>query len=279
VWITAGFATAMTKLLGTDHTRAYITRDELAILIETEGAGRSEISEDEREMISNVLEMSDRTVYDVMVPLSEVTALPEDATVREAALEVSDKQHTRIPIYRSRVDDIVGVVHAFDLLRRGPDERERPVADIARPPVFVPESKPVIDLLVELQGTGNQLAVVVDEYGGATGIVTIEDILEEIVGEIEDEYDVGPPPIRRERPGVWWVEARTPVARLNAELQLDLPENEEEYESISGLLLERMKRIPRIGESLRIGAVTITVAAASERAVDAVRIQSARKRT
>jgi CBS domain containing-hemolysin-like protein len=216
--------------------------------------------------------MSDRTVADVMVPLSEVVALPEDATIGEAALEVADKQHTRIPIFRSRVDDIVGIVHAFDLLRKGPGGKSAPVSSIARPPIFAPESKRAVDLLVEIQGTGNQMAVVVDEYGGAVGIISVEDIIEEIVGEIEDEYDTGPSPLKREAPGVWRVIARTTVERVNEELRIELPEDDEEYESIGGLMLSRMKRIPRAGESLRIGNVTLRVVTADDRAIEEVRI-------
>ncbi len=281
VWIMSGFANAMTRLVGTEGERAFVTREELVLLIEAESeeAGRSEITEDEREMISNLLEMSERTVDDIMVPLSEVIALPEDATLGEAALEVADKQHTRIPIYRSRVDDIVGIVHAFDLLRKGPQAKAEPVSDIARPPTFVPESKPAIDLLVELQGTGNQMAVVVDEYGGAIGIISVEDLLEEFVGEIEDEYDHGPSPIQREAPGVWRVQARTAVDRVNEELGLDLPVDDEEYESIAGLMLEKMKRIPKTGESLRVGKVTLTVVGSSERTIDEVRVRVDKRRS
>ena len=274
VWLMSQFAGGMTRLLGTEKERAFVTRDELALLIEAEAEsmGKSEITEDEAEMISNVLEMSDRTVADVMVPLSEVVALPEDATIGEAALEVADKQHTRIPIFRSRVDDIVGIVHAFDLLRKGPGGKSAPVSSIARPPIFAPESKRAVDLLVEIQGTGNQMAVVVDEYGGAVGIISVEDIIEEIVGEIEDEYDTGPSPLKREAPGVWRVIARTTVERVNEELRIELPEDDEEYESIGGLMLSRMKRIPRAGESLRIGNVTLRVVTADDRAIEEVRI-------
>jgi putative hemolysin len=279
VWLLSWFAGAMTRLLGTERARAFVTREELALLIEAdaERPGKSEITEDEREMISNVLEMSERTVDEIMVPLSEVVALPEDATVHEAAVEVADKQHTRIPIYRSRVDDIIGIVHAFDILRSGPAAGSELVTHIARPPTFVPESKLAVDLLVELQGTGNQMAVVVDEYGGATGIISVEDIIEEIVGEIEDEYDTGPSPLRREAPGVWRVQARTSVERVNEELGVSLPIDVEAYESIGGLILERLRRIPRQGESLRLGNVTLTVLRADERAIDEVRIRVAKR--
>lgn len=271
VWLTSGFAVVTSRLLGTARERAFVTREELALLIESPGASESEITEEEREMIANVLELSEAAVEEVMVPLSEVTALPEDTTIGEAALEVADKQHSRMPIYRSRVDDVVGILHVFDLLQAGPKAKSRLVSEVAKPATYVPENKPVFELLPELQRSGNTMAIVVDEYGGAVGVVTIEDILEEVVGEIDDEYDDGPPQIRVERPGVWRVEARTSVERINEELELGLPESDE-YETVAGLLLERLKRIPEPGESLVVGNITIRVVAASDRAVEEVQV-------
>ena len=174
--------------------------------------------------------------------------------------------------YQSRIDNIVGVLHAFDLLRHGDSTSSEEVATIARPPIFVPESMLASALLLELQGSGNQMAIVVDEYGGATGIVTVEDLLEEIVGEIEDEFDVGPRQIRQEAPNVWWIDAKTPVEQLNRELDIDLPEDQRAYESIGGFVLEQLRDIPSVGDSLRFQSATITVVAASERGIDAVRV-------
>ncbi|MGE5181663.1 MAG: hemolysin family protein, partial [Acidobacteriota bacterium] len=233
-----GFAAAVTKLTRTDRKKAFVTRDELALLIESEPqTDKPEISADEREMIANVFELSAYKVGELMVPLSEVTALPEDTSVAEAALEVADKQHSRMPIYRSRVDDVVGIVHVFDILQAAAAAKgegaqpTKTVAELAHPPLYVPETMKASDLLVQLQAEKQHLAIVVDEYGGAVGICTIEDLLEIIVGEIEDEYDTEPSPIKAERPGVWRVEARTTVARLNSELELGLPESDD-YETI-----------------------------------------------
>ncbi len=270
------FATSAARVLKVEEREALVTRDELRILLESQ-ADTAAIPEAERAMISNVLDFGDRTVYDVMVPLSEVTALPEDATLDEASAEAADKQHTRIPIYKERIDQIVGVVHAFDLLTAETSGRKGTVADVARPAVFVPESKLSIDLLLELQRAGQQLAIVVDEYGGATGICTIEDILEEIVGEIEDEHDRGPSPIRPEGPNLWRVLARTPVAQINQTLQLDLPEGED-YETLGGLILDRLKRIPKEGQSLRLSGAELTIVGVSERAIEEVRIRVGKKR-
>ncbi len=273
-----GFAALVTRVARTDRKKAFVTRDELALLIESEPqTDKPEISADEREMIANVFELSEYKVGELMVPLSEVTALPEDTPVDEAALEVADKQHSRMPIYRSRVDDVVGIVHVFDLLQAAAGKISAKIAaDLAHPPLYVPETMKASDLLVQLQAEKQHLAIVVDEYGGAVGIVTIEDLLEIIVGEIEDEYDVEASPIRPEGPNAWRVEARTPVVRLNAELELGLPESED-YETIAGLLIERMRRIPGKGELLTIGPLTIEVVAATDRAIEAVRITRKKK--
>jgi CBS domain containing-hemolysin-like protein len=277
VWFISKVAIAITRVIGGDRQRAFITRDELAVLIEAEGTEKSEITEQEREMIANVFELTEATVEAVMVPLSEVTALPEDSTAGEAALEVADKQHSRMPVYRERVDNVVGVLHVFDLLQVGVRGKDRPIGELATTPVFVPENKPAVDLLVELQGTGNQLAVVVDEYGGATGIVTIEDLLEVVVGEIEDEYDVEPSPIVAERPGVWRINGKTDVDRVNDELGLELPESDA-YESLAGLILDRLKRIPEAGESIVVAGVTLRVLTASDRAIEEIQLLRRRGR-
>jgi len=275
VVVVSAFASAATRIIGTDKKKAFITRDELALLIESEPVsdkpGIAGISADEREMIANVFELSEYKVGDLMVPLSEVTALPEDTTLGEAALEVADKQHSRMPVYRGRVDDIVGIVHAFDILAAGPDRRAVAIAQVTRPVSYVPESMKAIDLLVQLQGAGNPIAVVVDEYGGAIGIVTVEDLLETIVGDIDDEYDDEPSPIRQEKPGVWRVEAKTSVAKLNQQLDLGLPESDD-YETVGGLLIERFRKIPAPGATLNVSGVQIEVVAASDRAVETVRL-------
>ncbi len=276
VYVLGRVTALVTRALKVEERRALVTREELRLLLEAseDGAGApTAIPEAERSMITNVLDFGDTTVYDVMVPLSEVTALPEHATLEEAVTEITDKQHTRIPIYRERVDQIVGVLHAFDVLtNEAAASRPQSVAELARPPIYVPEAKPTVDLLVELQRAGQQLSVVVDEYGGATGICTIEDILEEIVGEIEDEYDRGPSPIRLEGPGLWRVQAKTSIAQVNETMKISLPEGED-YETIAGLILDRLKRIPREGETLRLGPVTITIIGASDRAIEEVRIR------
>ena len=279
VVVVGGYAALLTRITRTERRKAFVTRDELAMLIESEPTtDKPEISADEREMIANVFELSEYKIGDLMVPLSEVTALPEDAPILEAALEITDKQHSRMPIYRSRVDDVVGIIHVFDILQAATSGNAAgaTVAAYAHPPVYVPETMKATDCLVQLQSEQQHLAIVVDEYGGAVGIVTIEDLLEIIVGDIDDEYDTEESPIKVEKPGVWRVEGRTPVARVNAELERGLPESDD-YETLAGLLIEKLRRIPDRGESVTIGSAVIEIAAASDRAIEAVRITKKKK--
>jgi len=279
VVVFGGYAGLLTRLTRSDGKNAFVTRDELAMLIErAPETDRPEISADERAMIANVFELSEYKVGELMVPLSEVTALPEDAAIAEAALEVADKQHSRMPIYRSRVDDIVGIVHVFDLLQaasRGKSEGKT-VASLAHLPIYVPQTMKASDLLVQLQTEQQHLAIVVDEYGGAVGICTIEDLLEIIVGDIEDEYDTEPLAIRLERPGVWRALGRTNVARINAELDVGLPESED-YETIAGLLIEKLRHIPAKAEVLTLPNVLIEVVESTDRAIESVRIIKRKK--
>jgi len=278
VAVVGGYAALLTRITRTERRKAFVTRDELALLIESEPqTDKPEIPADEREMIANVFELSEYKVEELMVPLSEITALPEDAPIAEAALELADKQHSRMPIYRSRIDDVIGIVHLFDILQAVNRIDTKTVGSLAHPPLYVPETMKASDLLVQLQNERQHLAIVVNEYGSAVGICTIEDLLEIIVGDIEDEYDTEPSPIKVEKPGVWRVEARTPVARLNADLDLGLPESDEDYETIAGLLIHRFRRIPDRGETLTLPTAVIEVIAATDRAVEAVRVTKKKK--
>ena len=278
VVVVGGYAAALTRLTHTDRKKAFVTRDELALLIESEPmSDKPEISADEREMIANVFELSEYKVGELMVPLSEVTALPEEVSVAEAALEVADKQHSRMPIYKARVDDITGIVHVFDILQAATDKSNpKTVKALAHPPSYVPETMKASDLLVQLQTEQQHLAIVVDEYGGAVGIVTIEDLLEIIVGDIDDEHDTEPSPIKPEKPGTWRIEARTNVGRINSELEITLPESDD-YETIAGLLIEKLRRIPDKGETVNMNNVIIEIVAATDRAIEAVRITKRKK--
>jgi CBS domain containing-hemolysin-like protein len=277
VWTLTRFTSWVTRALKLPE-RKLVTREELELLLKGPSGARAggEITEGERKMISRIFDFTDTTVHDVMVPLSDVIALAEEDDLDTAAKEIEDKQYTRFPVYRERIDRIVGTVHAFDVLKAG--KQTMKIGQIARAPIFVPKSQAAVDLLVELQRARQGMAIVVDEYGGAVGIATVEDILEEIVGEIEDEHDVAPPAVRKEAEGVWRVNARTAIAEVNRLLRTELPEGED-YESIAGLVLDRLKHIPREGESVRFAQVLVKVTKASERAVEEVQIRVGRRRS
>jgi putative hemolysin len=197
-----------------------------------------------------------------------VVMLPEGASVAEAIALVRQRGFSRIPIYSQRETNVVGVVTAMDLLRRGGQVRD--VAELKRQPTFVPDTKRIDDLLREMQKGRNQMAVVVDEYGSATGIVTLEDIVEEIVGEIEDEHDRTPASVERLPDGSYWVAARTHIDEVNEALDWNLPK--QDFETVAGLVLATLHRIPRTGEEFQIPGYTITVLEADVRRVAAVKI-------
>ena len=218
----------------------------------------------ERQMISRIFRFSRAGVRKAMVPLVRVDAIPEESTL-EAAIEMVRREgFTRLPVFRKRITDIVGVVHAFDLLQ-APD-LGRPVSEVTRHVSYFPESMPLDEALVAMQRTGENMAVIVDEYGGASGIVTLEDLLEEIVGEIEDEHDLGEEHARVAGPRSLLAISSATVSELNERFGLKLPEADE-YATIGGLVVEHLGHIPKPGEQLRVGDITITVTRSDLRAV------------
>jgi putative hemolysin len=248
-------------------TRQFVSREELKALLQLE-PGEVSVSIQEAEMIDKIFDLGDTTVRGVMVPLVDVAMLPERASVAEAIALIRQRGFSRIPVYSQRETNVVGVVTAMDLLRRGGQSPD--VAALMRQPTFVPETKRIDDLLREMQKGRNQLAVVVDEYGSATGIVTLEDIVEEIVGEIEDEHDRTPASVERLPDGSYWVAARTHIDEVNEALDWNLPK--QDFETVAGLVLATLHRIPRTGEELQVPGYTITVLEADVRRVAAVKI-------
>lgn len=284
VWLATRYAAMLHAAASPTERGAFVTRDELAMLIEADPVGaKPAISAEQREMIANVFELSEYTLRELMVPLSEITALPETTSLAESAAEVAAKQHSRMPVFRDRIDNVTGIVHVFEILAAVaaadgvPGKLETPISALAHPPIYVPETMLASDLLVELQKEGQHLAVVVDEYGGAVGIVTIEDLLETIVGEIDDEHDREALAVATEIPGVWRVDAKASVERLNLELGMKLPISDE-YETVAGLLLDHLRRIPDVGDLVTLADCTIEVTQATDRAVTQVRVKKNRNR-
>jgi putative hemolysin len=247
--------------------RQFVSREELKALLQLE-PGEAAVSTQEAEMIDKIFDLGDTTVREVMVPLVDVVMLPDTAPVGDAIRLIQQRGFSRLPVYGQRETNVAGVVTSMDLLRRG--GQARAVTEIMRPPTFVPETKRIDDLLREMQKSRNQLAIVVDEYGGATGIVTLEDIVEQIVGEIHDEHDRTPATVERLPDGSYWVAARTHIDELNEALDWTLPKHD--YETVAGLVLATLHRIPRTGEEFQVPGYTITVLEADSRRVGAVKI-------
>jgi CBS domain containing-hemolysin-like protein len=235
----------------------YITKTGLEFLLQKSGE-KSDIMTSEREMIQRIFDFTELTAEDVMVPLSNVTVLSSDTKIRDAVRTVIDRGHSRIPVYSGQVYNIIGILQSFDLLdiphgrgrRRTFLTEDSSVGDcLGDNVIYVPETKRTDELLLELQKKGDHMAVVVDEYGGAVGIVTIEDIMEEIVGEIDDEYVDSERNVRKLAPGRYLFNAQAKIEQVQAVLRDSLPDGD--YESLGGFLLFHMGKIPRRNETFR----------------------------
>ena len=247
-------------------TRAFVSREELKALLQME-PGEAEVTTQEAELIDNIFDLGDTTVREVMVPLVEVAMLPDSASPQDAIALIQERGFSRLPIYRQRETNIVGIVAAMDLLSRGAEAAT--LDELKRPPYYVPETKRIDDLLREMQRSRAHMAVVVDEYGGSTGVVTLEDILEQIVGEIHDEHERAPASAERLPDGSYRVAARTNIDELNEAFDWTLPK--QDYETVAGLVLATLGRVPRAGEMFQIPGYTLTVLEADTRRVTAVK--------
>jgi CBS domain containing-hemolysin-like protein len=224
--------------------------------------------DEEGNLLATLHEFGEALVEDVMVPREEVVGIPAGARVPEMLELVAREGYSRYPVHRESPDAVIGVLHVFDLLSAGP---EATAGSLAHEPYFTNATKPAGTLLRELQVTYNQMAVVVDEYGGVAGVITVEDLLEELVGEIRDELDVEEEAeLRRLEPGVYWVDGTMRVDDLNEALELDLEEGE--YDTVAGLVLDHLERIPRPGERLRVDGVWLEVAQAEPQRIHALRL-------
>jgi CBS domain containing-hemolysin-like protein len=267
------FFTALPRLLPRGSSKLaeaggnILERDDLKLVLRLPQDG-SDILKEERRMVDRLIELSGKQVDDVMIPLVDVAALPEQSTLEEAVRMMVEKGHSRLPVFRERIVNIVGLLHHFDLLLK--KDLSGGIRASARPAFYVPETKPVYELLLDMKRRGNSMAIAVDEYGGATGIITIEDILEEIVGEIEDEYDPKRSLYTKIGPAAYVLDSRIEIDHMNERFQLELPEGD--YDTLGGLLMSHMGRIPDEGEMLRLQNLVFTVEKATPRSIQKVRM-------
>ncbi len=227
---------------------------------------------EEREMIQGIFDLGDTVVREVMVPRIDVQALPATATLGEAWDAVIQWGHSRLPVYRVTIDDVIGVIYARDILLYIKERpHETPIQDLVRPVQYVPETKKVDELLTDFRRRRSHIAVVLDEYGGTAGIVTIEDLLEEIVGEIQDEYDTEEVAIRRIDENTIDVEGLASLDEINELFGVDLPH--EDFDTVGGLILHLLGRAPVEAEVVTLDGLEFTVTKVTGRRVTRVLIR------
>jgi CBS domain containing-hemolysin-like protein len=246
-----GAANAFTRLLGGDRPdQVPIGAEDEFLLRAHEAADDGVIEPEERAMIDNVLHLEDTHAHDIMVPRMDIVAVEENATPREVIDKITSHGHSRIPVYRESIDTIVGILYAKDLL---PfvirSSRNLPLQTLVRPAYVVPESKPIDDLLTELRRDRVHIAIVADEYGGTAGLVTIEDILEEIVGEIEDEYDTESTLIEVVSEGEIIVDGRVSIEDIERIMGLRIGDDENPFGTVAGFVHWHLDRLPRPGDT------------------------------
>ena len=233
------------------------TEEDLRSVLEAE---TDIIEPDEREMIDNVLDLEDTPVKDIMVPRVDMVAVEEQQSAAEVLATITSAGHSRVPVYRETIDQIVGMLYAKDLLPYVLSPTDRlPMERLVRPVTFVPESKRIDDLLADFRRDRIHIALVVDEYGGTAGLVTIEDILEEIVGDIQDEYDVEPELLRIVAPGVIEVDGGIPLDDVEEALGVDLQDDDEEVTTAAGFVHFHLERLPAVGDTFEAEGVRVEI--------------------
>jgi magnesium and cobalt transporter len=225
-------------------------REAIEELIEETPESDTPISDDQRVLLANILKLRDKTVRDVMVPRADIIGIAADTPLDEVVRLIQAEAHSRYPVHRESLDDVIGMIHIKDVLAYWGTAKKFNLRDILRRVVFVAPTLPVLDMLLDMRRSRTHMALVVDEFGGTDGLLTIEDLVEEIVGEIEDEHDVAQPPtLSRRVDGTIDVNGRTPVEMLEQEIGNVLSEDERrEIDTVGGLIFSLLGRIPERGE-------------------------------
>ena len=248
------------------------SRDEIQTFIESE----VELDAEEKSMLTGVLEVSETQVRDVMIPRSQMVVIDIEDDFEEMLATIVESGHSRFPVIGEDRDEVLGILLAKDLLRFFGSDDEVQIRKLLRPAAVIPESKRLNALLKEFRASHNHMAIVVDEYGGVAGLLTIEDVLEEIVGEIEDEHDdeeaefIRPDGDRNGKPS-FAVRALTRVEDFNEYFECEL--DDEEYDTIGGLVMHELGRLPRRGEKVHFGGFEFAVIKADKRRIDALQVQ------
>jgi len=278
LWPIAALMTAfdlpVRRLSGIEEDADSVEQAKQEILqVASEGRAEGAVDDEEVQMIESVMELGQTRTAEIMTPRTDIFALAVDTPWHQACEEVIQAGHTRVPVYQGDIDNIIGVLYAKDLLAQAVAGQSQDLNDTVRKPYFVPETKPLDDLLREFKTRKVHLAVALDEYGGTAGIVTIEDVLEEIVGDIADEYDHAEPVllVRLSKTAIE-ADGRLHIDDLNDALALHVPEDED-YDTVAGLIFAELGYIPAAGEELRAHGAVFTVLEANERRLTRLRVE------
>lgn len=270
VALTSASANGLSRLFGIKNAdeRQNVSEEEIKYMV----TDNDELLDDEKRMIHDILDLGDMTVHEIMTPRVDMMFVEDVDTVRQAVERMRGTGYSRLPVYHEDIDRIVGIVHFKDLVAPLMDGKEHdPVAEYAYEAMFVPETKDLFPLLAEMQTNRQQMAIVVDEYGGTDGLITVEDIVEEVVGEIVDETDRENPFVEQESENVWLVDGRFPVEDA-AELGWPV-EDSSDYETIAGWLMNTLDSVPQVGEELTLGGYRFKIQAMRRRRISTVRVE------
>lgn len=259
----------------TTFTESRMSEEEFKLMLE-EGTKAGVIDKTEHELIESIFEFTDTTAREVMIPRPDVVALDADTKPETIVKIVMEEGYSRLPVYKGTIDNILGIVYTKDLLGMIEYRNLILLQDVIRPPYVVPETKRISQLMRELQQQRSHMAIVIDEFGGTAGIITMEDILEEIVGEIHDEYDEVLKDIEQAADGSFLVNARTSIRDFNERFQANLPEAEE-YETVSGFLNKIAGRIPELNEEIIFDGMSFAIVKKSQRRIRLVRVRKTDK--
>lgn len=272
IFVFNGFANFLLKLVGIQPhpSESAHSSEELQYLLE-KGKESGAINNSEHELIKNVFDFNERIVKNIMVPRTKIVAVDVNDTAEEFIKRVTEEGYSRIPIYDDNIDQIVGVVHSKDILPLLFKGKEVILKNIMRKPYFIPETKKINDLMTEFQLKRIQIAFVLDEFGGTSGMVTLEDIVEELVGEIQDEYDEEVPVVEKLSETEYMVDAGANVHDANEFLPLELPESSD-YDTIAGLVSDVFEKIPDVGDSTEAFGYSFTVMKKTQQNIEFVKL-------
>lgn len=274
IWLLNGFARIVLRPFGinsADGHESLHSTEELQYLLD-QGKESGALDTNEHELIKNVFDFNERVVKNIMVPRTKISSIELNTPKDEVVKKIIAEGYSRMPVYDDIIDKIIGIVHAKDILPLLAGKKEWILSDIIRKPYFVPETKKINDLLSELQQKRIQIAIVIDEFGGTAGMVTLEDIVEEIVGEIQDEYDEEKPTVEKISDTEFIINAYATVYDVNEHLPHDLPEDED-FDTVGGLVSHAFGKIPEVGDSEECYGYLFTILKKTEQNIETIKLE------